>query len=119
MKVLYTSYFGRLKQLQKRIAEEQLTPISIARITPGAIKVPQRIDLAPPSNLLRRYKDGKCSKEECERIYLQHLNQWKAEYISNSLPDKAILCCYEKPQDFCHRHILAKWLKDYCEIKEI
>ena len=22
------------------------------------------------------------------------------------------LCCYEKPEDFCHRHILADWIKE-------
>ena len=22
------------------------------------------------------------------------------------------LCCYEKPGDFCHRHILAKWITE-------
>lgn len=22
------------------------------------------------------------------------------------------LCCFEKPGDFCHRHILAKWLNE-------
>lgn len=21
-----------------------------------------------------------------------------------------VLCCYEKPNEFCHRHILAEWL---------
>ena len=22
------------------------------------------------------------------------------------------LCCYEKPEEFCHRHILADWIKE-------
>ena len=28
------------------------------------------------------------------------------------------LICYEKPSDFCHRHLVAKWLRDrgiWCE----
>lgn len=29
-----------------------------------------------------------------------------------------VLCCYEKPDEFCHRHILAEWLgKDVEELK--
>lgn len=30
------------------------------------------------------------------------------------------LCCFEKPDDFCHRHILAQWLTEQTgiEIKE-
>lgn len=27
-----------------------------------------------------------------------------------------VLCCYEKPGDFCHRHILAEWLGDVEEL---
>lgn len=23
------------------------------------------------------------------------------------------LICYEKPSDFCHRHLIAKWLRAY------
>jgi uncharacterized protein (DUF488 family) len=23
--------------------------------------------------------------------------------------NKVILICYEKPSDFCHRHLVAKW----------
>ena len=29
-----------------------------------------------------------------------------------SLPDESMLCCYESPDKFCHRHILAKWLNE-------
>lgn len=28
-----------------------------------------------------------------------------------------ILCCYEKPNEFCHRHILAEWLGE--DVKEL
>lgn len=32
---------------------------------------------------------------------------------SESANDKHIcLICYEKPADFCHRHLVAKWLND-------
>ena len=27
------------------------------------------------------------------------------------------LCCFEKPGDFCHRHILAKWLNEQTGIE--
>jgi len=40
------------------------------------------------------------------------------ERISNG--SDVALCCYEKPMDFCHRHILAKWLTKQTgiEVKE-
>ena len=27
--------------------------------------------------------------------------------------DKVILLCYEKPTDFCHRHLVADWINKY------
>ena len=34
--------------------------------------------------------------------------------IKSMVPaDKDIaLCCYEKPTDFCHRHLVAEWLNN-------
>ena len=29
------------------------------------------------------------------------------------VPNKSIaLICYEKPEDFCHRHLVAKWFSE-------
>ena len=34
--------------------------------------------------------------------------------------DNKILLCYERPEDFCHRHIIANWFKAYGhECKEL
>lgn len=27
--------------------------------------------------------------------------------------DKVILLCYEKPTDFCHRHLVADWINKH------
>ena len=45
------------------------------------------------------------------------LNALSAEQVINELktmsPTEDIaLVCYEKPGDFCHRHLVAKWLTD-------
>ena len=38
---------------------------------------------------------------------------------SNGKLDSVILLCYEKPGDFCHRHLVADWLtKNGTECKE-
>ena len=30
------------------------------------------------------------------------------------------LICYEKPSEFCHRHLVADWLKEYgIEVEEL
>ena len=35
--------------------------------------------------------------------------------------DKAVLMCYEAPNKFCHRHIVAKWINESIgrEVKEV
>lgn len=37
--------------------------------------------------------------------------------FSNDI-DKIVLLCYEKPNDFCHRHLVSNWLHDVIDIKE-
>ena len=40
---------------------------------------------------------------------LDHLD---AKAIVEILGPDAILCCYEKSGEFCHRHMAAAWLQD-------
>lgn len=32
--------------------------------------------------------------------------------IVEQIPENSILLCWEKPSDFCHRHLIAKWFVD-------
>lgn len=36
--------------------------------------------------------------------------------VKEKIGDNVVLCCYEKPGDFCHRHILIKWLGEGQEL---
>ena len=41
--------------------------------------------------------------------------QQVVEELRSRLPDGAkdiALVCYEKPNDFCHRHLVGKWLRE-------
>jgi len=58
------------------------------------------------------YKEGLISPEEYER-------QYRAVTLSRLVPEEVVLSlegrvmvCYEKPEDFCHRHIVAQWLQE-------
>ena len=33
--------------------------------------------------------------------------------LSGGELDKVILLCYEKPTDFCHRHLVADWINKH------
>lgn len=69
-------------------------------------------DLAPSSPLLAAYKAGRINEAEYSREYINLLNGRgkTAAAIIAGLPEGAILCCYEKPPKFCHRHLAAVWL---------
>ncbi len=66
-----------------------------------------------------------CSHDEYLRLYNNILESQDAKKVVEQIKtlsdgQDVALCCYEKPGDFCHRHILAKWLteKTGIEIKE-
>lgn len=94
--------------------------------------------LGPEENLLTARKYGSMSEEDFKYNYSKYLAQFHAKsvltdiynlaaggqidpmlggWIDGCEPDPSseaynkdiLLCCYEKPEDFCHRHILAEW----------
>ena len=122
--MIYTSYFGRLKSLPNNII-----PISICGKAPDWYKGLQYKKLAPKYNFFMKWKENhdndyyiKCFNEQvldklvcCE--VLEDL------FALKSLEDKGkdiCLICYEKPTDFCHRHLVADWLnRNGYECKEL
>lgn len=105
---IYTSYFGKLKAIEKA----GILPVSIAVSPPKWYMGPQYRALAPRYDMLRMDSE----------TYLIHfnaiLNGLSAEkvlkdlkHISDMNGGKDIaLLCFEKPSDLCHRQYVAKWL---------
>lgn len=96
--MIYTSYFANYRNFG------DLTPISISRFPPKGFRGEQRLDLSPSASLLNRYKEGLVSEEEYAIEYLESLPK------EISLPENAVLLCYEKKGDFCHRRLLGERL---------
>ena len=97
-----TSYFAKYKG-ENGVSIAQGTPIWFK----GRIYKP----LCPPWSLINKYKsDG--DKEYYIRMYneivLANLDPIK---VYNDLGPEAVLMCWEKSGDFCHRHIVAEWLE--------
>lgn len=113
---IYTSYFANSKELSKA----EVMPVSIARYSPKWFYGPRIMVVAPTSYMLSE----SCGHEEYLRKYDEILRALDPrsvvdmiESISNGRD--VALCCYEKPGDFCHRHLLADWLtKNGYEVKE-
>ena len=111
--MIYTSYFAKLKKLP-----ETITPISICGKAPDWYTGLQYKVLAPKYWFFQKYKqDG----DECfytEQFNKEVLSLLQVNAVVDTLRSMAgtediALICYEKPSDFCHRHLVAKWLTDH------
>ena len=74
-------------------------------------------DLAPKKEFWSIWHNniGIISEEEntkyyVEEYYKQVLSKLDPSKVHHDLEDK-ILLCYEDPDEFCHRHIVASWIK--------
>lgn len=106
---IYTSYFGNSKKLH----EAGIKIICVAIGRPRFIQAPQMLNVCPTRYMV----SGPCSLEEYLRLYDQILAKQDAHQVVKQIEmlsggQDVALCCYEKPGDFCHRHILAKWITD-------
>ena len=136
--MIYTSYFAKLKKFPKNII-----PISICGKAPEWYDGLQYKKLAPKYNFFMEWKKNhdndyyiKCFNNQvllnldahsvCDDLYNL------AEDFVNKLPEDDIrkqhqklgfpyviaLICYEKPTDFCHRHLVSDWFNKnsiFCE----
>ena len=102
---IYTSYIAN----QKKIVEAGIRPISIARFNRWN-KLPKILDLAPTAKML------KLPDEAFRAQYADQLASLDPRAILagiNTLADgqDVALCCFEKPDKFCHRQMVAEWFK--------
>lgn len=106
---IHTSYFAVLARVKN--------PIAICGKSPSFYHGPEFKALAPKWSFLRDWKDGKITDSDYVREYnklvldvldphevVKQLQQFYPE------EDEVTLLCYERPADFCHRHLVADWL---------
>ncbi len=88
-------------------------------VTEGAKSAISRFDwkqytpLAPPWWLVDQYKKGNVSVDEYTSTFNHQLNQLSINKVIADIGKDAILVCYELPNQFCHRHLVAEWIKSY------
>lgn len=85
--------------------------ISIARSQPRNYKLPEFRPLAP----------GKwfhsVTEAEYRVLYAEQLAQLDSQQVWDELhriagDHEPVICCWEKPGEFCHRRLVAEWLED-------
>jgi uncharacterized protein YeaO (DUF488 family) len=112
--MIFTSYFANWRKFPK-----EYKTVSVSRYTKDYIKVDlHALELAPSPELLLGYKDGKITDEEYNEIYLKQLSLLDPKEIAKKY-DNAIFLCYEKDGEFCHRHLIKKWLETTVKIEEL
>lgn len=111
---IYTSYFAKQKDLEER----GITCIGICAIPPKWFNGPNFACVAPSKDILFEYKANPDNERYTKRYKEEVLCILKNPQI---FVDGLIYCsdgkdvamlCYEKPEDFCHRHILADFLNE-------
>ncbi len=123
--MIYTSYFAKLKSLP-----DNIVPISICRKASDWYKGLQYKKLAPKYDFFMKWKLNhdndyyiKCFNEQVlDKLNISDVMKDlidKVKTVEDNKEKEICLICYEKPSDFCHRHLIADWLnKNGIECKE-
>lgn len=120
---MYTGYFAKTKEYKAA----GLVPVAICGKVPTWFNGPTYGKLAPILEMFVEWKHGKMESLEEDhkgdnewytiRYSEEVLKKLEAKKVVEELEkltgvdqSKIVLMCYEKPEDFCHRHIAAGWL---------
>jgi hypothetical protein len=111
--MIYTTYFAKLNKLP-----ENVVPIAICKWIPEVLRLScyHYPELAPSPDFFHEYKRTGDTEYFTKCYNEQVLAKLDPHYIVDALTawvggkDIAFVC-YEKPTDFCHRHLVANWLR--------
>ena len=117
---ILTSYYAKVGKL----ISKGVVPVRISLGTPRWLNpMPTVKSLAPTSSIFEQIKLTGDTKEYTKsfRDYLATLDiniilDDLASISNNNSGAPIALCCYEKPLQFCHRHIVADWLNSSTSI---
>jgi len=120
--MIYTSYFANIKNLTPNII-----PIAICGKSPNGWNGLEYKKLAPKYKFFMEWKENHNNE-----FYIQHFQNEvldkldfkqvlkelsdkmkSSSYYNINIHDSIALVCYEKPEDFCHRHLVADWFNSY------
>ncbi len=115
---IYTSYFANLRNIP-----DDIVPIAICCKLPKGYSGLEYPVLAPSSALLSEWHRNH-NESYYRQVYCNKLNRLNVhsiigvlEYLSKG--KDIVLLCYERPEKFCHRHLVAEWLNKHgYDVKE-
>lgn len=120
--MIYTSYYAQCRDDTVELPDGCVGKTYSISVQPPWFWKPKRHypKLAPTWEIVSDYKDGIIDQTGYVERYLDLLDNERKlnpEQVLIDLPDNAVLLCYEKPEDFCHRHIVAWWFEQHCGVE--
>lgn len=67
--------------------------------------------LAPTWEMVNKHKTGEMTNKSYIIRYNKILSKLNLNAVLKAFPSGSILLCWEKPGDFCHRRLVAKWIE--------
>lgn len=116
---IFTSYYANYRKFG------DLVPVAISIYPPNGFKGKLFQKIAPTKEMLEAYKRNKNEQEYKERYWHDVIKKYNPkelyEEIKRLVDGKdCVLLCFEKPNDFCHRHLFATWMnKNGYNIQEL
>lgn len=112
---IFTSYFARIKHIHQQSPDIEF--ISISRFPPKFYTGLEYLPLAPSAELLTEVKHTN-NIEHYTEVFNAYLNSLNPSSVISDLYEMSggknvCLVCYEKPGDFCHRHLVSKFLSPH------
>ena len=108
--MIYTGYWAKIKEYE----QEGLIPVGISGKIPDGFNGVKYQQLAPKYTWWHEWHDNKLSNEWFKKKYYETvLNELDSTTVVKELQDfgkDIVLLCYETPEKFCHRHLVAEWL---------
>lgn len=107
---MQTSYFAKYKPVKGQVFHG----VSIAAKAPKWFAGRQYKQLAPSYSIFKQWKDS-CQDEGDWIIYAARYNQEILAFLDpakvlSDLGSDAVMLCYERPEAYCHRHLVSTWL---------
>ena len=101
---IYTSYYSFTKPVP--------FPVAISTDIPSGFRGRRYTKLAPTPELEDAYCRKEINEDRYVMLYLELLQgrRLTPDTVIQDLPYSCTLMCREKPFQFCHRHIVAKWI---------
>ena len=103
-----TSYFAR--------SANHPQAVSVAGRAPPWYKGREYKKLAPKLWIFKKYKQDHNKEFYTEHFHHEVLSILDPRQVYEELGEDAVLLCYEAPNEFCHRHLVAKWLEHHLGI---